>query len=288
MVGQTRGKSGLIVSRPDGSQAKWLAALQGTNHPLPITGNRFSWSPDAKQIAFVSSTPGPETEAATGDPVVITRYLYKPQFDEGMTRFNDNRRMHIFIADVASGAVRPLTTGDYYEHSIDWSPSGDEILFVSNRDPDQDLFFNYDVFAVKPATGEIRRITATESAEYRPRWSPDGRRILLQATRRGLTDLETTMEDTHVWVTDRDGANCREIGAAVDNRQSEPLWYPDGSAALFTAHERGNVVLYRLPVDGGAPEAIVKDRGTVGSFSVAGAMSSRTPGPVLRPFRSSI
>jgi len=49
-----------------------------------------------------------------------------------MTRFNDNRRLHIFIADVASGRIEQLTDGTHYEHSIDWSPSGEEIAFVSN------------------------------------------------------------------------------------------------------------------------------------------------------------
>jgi len=37
-----------------------------------------TWSPDGKQLAFISSTPGPEAAEAAGDPVVITRYLYKP------------------------------------------------------------------------------------------------------------------------------------------------------------------------------------------------------------------
>ena len=36
------------------------------------------WSPDSRQIAFVSSTAGPEQDA-NGDPMVITRYLYKQQ-----------------------------------------------------------------------------------------------------------------------------------------------------------------------------------------------------------------
>jgi hypothetical protein len=53
----------------------------------------------------VSSVPGPETADATGDPIVITRYLYKPDAAEGNTRFNDNRRLHIFVVDVASGRV---------------------------------------------------------------------------------------------------------------------------------------------------------------------------------------
>ena len=38
----------------------------------------------------------------------------------------------------ATKTVRQLTEGTYYEHSIDWSPKGNEILFVSNREPDPD------------------------------------------------------------------------------------------------------------------------------------------------------
>ncbi len=262
-------KSGLIVTRPDGSNAKFLAALQWTNSPLPSTGQSVTWSPDGKRIAFVSSVPGPETPDATGDPVVITRYLYKPDAGEGFTHFNDNRRLHIFVVDVASAQIRQLTDGTHYEHSIDWSPKGDEIVFVSNRETNEDQFFNYDIFTLTVADGSIRRLTSTESAEYRPRWSPDAKTIVYQATRRGLTDLETTMEDTHIWLINADGSNRREISSMIDNRQGTPAWSTDGKAVFFTVQDRGNVRLFRLPVAGGAPEAVVNEPGTVGGWSVS-------------------
>jgi dipeptidyl aminopeptidase/acylaminoacyl peptidase len=261
-------KSGLMIARPDGSGMKQLAPLESTNSPLPTTGKRLAWSPDGKRIAFVSATPGPETAEANGDPMVIRRYLYKPDAEEGLTHFNDNRRLHIFSVDVATGAVRQLTTGDHYEHSIDWSPDGQEIAFVSNREPNEDQFFNYDIFVLNVASGAIRRLTATENAEYRPRWSPDGKTLVYQATRRGLTDLETTMEDTHIWLISADGTNRREIGT-VDNRQGEPAWSPDGSAIYFTVQERGNIRLYRLPASGGQAEVVIADSGTMGGWSVA-------------------
>jgi dipeptidyl aminopeptidase/acylaminoacyl peptidase len=272
--GQVGGKAGLIVSRPDFGGARFIAEMSGTNAPLPGSGRTISWSPDGRRIAFVSSTPGPETADAGGDPMVITRYLYKPDAAEGNTRFNDNRRLHLFVADVASARVEQLTDGSFYEHSIDWSTGG-ELLFLSNRDADDDRFFNYDLFAMTMADKSIRRLSATESNEYHPRWSPDGSLIAFEATKRGLTDRETTMEDTHVWVMKADGTGRREVGT-VDNRQGAPEWTSDGSALLFTVQDRGHVRLYRAPIAGGKPEPIVSERGSVGSISTARSVVAYT------------
>ena len=261
-------KRGLLTTRADGSDITFLAPLGGTNSPLPGQGRDFTWSPDAKQIAFISSTPGVEAAEASGDPMVITRYLYKPDAGEGMTHFNDNQRLHIFAVDAASKQVRQLTQGIFDEHSIDWSPDGKEILFESNREPNQDEFFNYDVFALKVADNSIRRLTATEYNEYDALWSPDGKRIVYRGTKRGLTDRETTMEDTHVWVMNADGSDRREIGSVIDNRQGAPQWSPDGSAVCFTVQDRGSNHLVRLPLSGGKPEFVIKNVGGVGSFSV--------------------
>ncbi len=267
--GRIGDQGGLVVARGDGSGARFLAKLRGTNAPLPTTGADIAWAPDSRRIAFVSGTPGPETAEATGDPMVIRRYLYKPEAGEGMTHFNDNVRLHLFVVDLASGQVQQLTEGTHSEHSIDWSPDGQQIVFVSNREPNEDQFFNYDLFTLRVADGTTRRLTATENAEYEPRWSPNGQAIVYRGTKRGLTDLETTMEDTHVWLINADGSSRREIGAGLDNRQGAPGWLPDGAAVYFTAQEHGNVHLYRLPVAGGAPQEVVGDRGAVGDWSVA-------------------
>jgi dipeptidyl aminopeptidase/acylaminoacyl peptidase len=267
-VGGEEGKHGLNYVKADGSAETFLAEMSGTNSPLPGQGDTFTWSPDSKTIAFVSSSAGPETQAATGDPMVITRYLYKPTAGEGMTHFNDNKRLHLYSVDIVGKQLHQLTTGSYDEHSLDWSPNGEEIVFGSNREPNSDEFFNYDLFALKVSDGSIRRITATESTEYAPKWSPDGKSIAFLGTTRGLTDRETTMEDTHAFVIDSDGTNRREIGAAIDNRQHFLHWAPDGSSIYVTYQERGNNHLARLSLSGGQPETLVDGDVAAGDYSV--------------------
>lgn len=268
--GRVGEQSGLVVAKADGAMPVFIATSQDTNHPTPSTGEGMTWSPDSKKIAFLSATAGPEADDPSGDPVVVSRYLYKPTASNGASRFNDNKRSHIFVVDLDTKKVRQLTDGGFYEHSIDWSPKGGEILFVSNRETDPDRFFNYDIFTVRVADGAVRTLTSTESVEYRPVWSPDGRFIAYQGTKRGLSSSETTMEDTHIWIMNADGSNRHEAGLAIDNRQGAPAWAADGSSLYFTVQERGVSRLYRLPVSGGKPEAVLgDDNASVGSWSMS-------------------
>jgi dipeptidyl aminopeptidase/acylaminoacyl peptidase len=185
-----------------------------------------------------------------------------------MTHFNDNKRLHLYEVDIAAKQVKQLTTGSYDEHSVDWSPDGKEILFASNREPNSDEFFNYDVFALNYAAGTIRRITTTETMEYAPMWSPDGKSISFLGTKRGLTDRETTMEDTHVWVMAADGSHRRDLGAAIDNRQHFLHWAKDSSAVYVTYQERGSVHLARLSIASGQSETLIGGTTSIGEYSV--------------------
>ncbi len=96
--GRQGDKHGLMIARPDGSDSTVLASPEGTNSPLPEIGNEVTWSPDGRQIAFISSTPDERAAEASGDPMVITRYLYKPDAGEGMTRVSTTTRGCTFLS----------------------------------------------------------------------------------------------------------------------------------------------------------------------------------------------
>ncbi len=273
-VSRTAGGSGVAVADRDGTGRTLLAPVVGTNHHFPgynLVGEPLAWSPDGSQIAFVSATPGPETEAASGDPMVITRYLYKPTSSERLARFDDNRRLDIFVADVATKNVRQLTSGHYYDHSLDWAPRGDEVTFISNRGPDPEHVVSGDIFAVNVTDGSVRNLTETKSAEYCPVWSPDGETVAYLGTTRSLTSMGTPAENWQVWLMDAAGGNRRDLGGVIDNSQNPLVWSPEGSAVYFTVAERGDRRLYRLSVTGGEPELVapaIGERGSIRSFSV--------------------
>ena len=183
--GRLDGKSGLIVAHPDGSGKKYSRRpLDGTNAPLADHRQDYRVvARTASSIAYVTSQPGPETADATGDPIVITRYLYKPDgVGEGNSHFNDNKRLHIFVVDVASGTIE--TAHD--RHAL---RALDRLVARSaRRSPSSPIASRMKtsssittVLTLNAAPARLRRLTATENAEYRPRWSPDGKTIRLRS-----------------------------------------------------------------------------------------------------------
>jgi dipeptidyl aminopeptidase/acylaminoacyl peptidase len=256
------GKPALWVVDVATKEPRMLTAWERSNFFLSKAGEMFCWSPDGKEIAFVAAEKPAQAEST--DPRVITRLQYKTR-----TSFSDNLRSHIFIVSVEDGKVRQLTRGKSDEHSISWSPQGNEILFLSNRAIDPDSNLNYDIFAVEVTGGKERRITDTPGVEFSPVWSPDGNYIAYTATTRKLTTIDSVAEDTHVWVVGARGGQGSEVSASLDRRASGPQWSADGERILFLAGDRGRTLIYSVARDGGAAAPLFERQAQVSSFSVS-------------------
>jgi Tol biopolymer transport system component len=123
--------SAIAVARPTRGSAgtvEIVAEYKTSNHPLAYQGGgeQITWSPDGRALAYLSADEGPE--GPPGDPMVITRYGYK-----SWASMTDNRRWHIYVVTLADKKVRGLTSGSSQDHSIAWSPKGDEIAYFEPR-----------------------------------------------------------------------------------------------------------------------------------------------------------
>jgi len=100
---------------------------------------RPTWSPDGKNIAFVSNMSG---------------------------------RNNLWLAPAEGGWPVQLTVSDQRQTAPAWSPDGKWIAYQADFDGDE----LWDIFLVSPTTGRVVNVTQTrEIAEMNPTWSPDGR-----------------------------------------------------------------------------------------------------------------
>jgi len=249
------GQTGLYVVNPvANSTPRLVAPVRETNFFITYADEPFAWSPDSRHIAYINASapdavaPILMSEKQRPDPLVVDRIQYKSR-----TSFSDNLRTHVWLTDADEPNPHALTSGQYYEHALAFSPHGDEIAFLSNHEPDPDANNNSDIFTVT-TDGRVRQLTNTRGCEYQPAWSPDGKWLAYTATKRDVTTIDSVAEDTHVWIIPTDGSSAaRELTAALDRRAQHPHWAADSSAIFFLAGNRGQTFIYRVRLDGGVP-----------------------------------
>ncbi|GEM_PF-6297509 len=99
-----------------------------------------------------------------------------------------------------------------------WSPDGSQILFVSTRTG------NYDLFTMNPDGTDLLQLTDDPEWDGNASWSPDGKQIVFASVRSGQGDI---------YAIDADGTNLRQL-TDYPNYESQPQWSPDGARILFS------------------------------------------------------
>ncbi|MGZ4889125.1 MAG: alpha/beta fold hydrolase [Candidatus Angelobacter sp.] len=100
-----------------------------------------TWSPDGKQIAFVSNISG---------------------------------RNNIWVVSAQSGWPTQLTVSNQSQTSPAWSPTGRWIAYMSDTDGNE----QFDIFLVAPSNGQVVNLTSTPGiSEGGMAWSLDGERL---------------------------------------------------------------------------------------------------------------
>ena len=201
-------------------------------------------------------------EEAEKSPVKVhhlTRLLYR-HWDE----WREDVRHHVFVADVATGAVTDVTPGDfdspphfYEDGGIAFSPDGGEIAFVSNRDgTDAEAFTtNKDVWTVPVAGGTAAKLTALNAAaDFDPAYTPDGSAILVRAQRRAGFEADRWYLDLY----DRKTKAKRTLFERPDLSVSEFCLGQDGKTVYFTAESEGRRDLFEVSLAGGSPRLLKK------------------------------
>ncbi len=224
-------RSQLYLLRLDGGEPRRVTGL-----PNGVSGCEFS--PDGGKLACLSRTGPSDRKAPSSDVRHYTGLSYK--FND--TGWFDDKKSHIWIIDVATGAATQLTSGDRWNDSDpQWSPDGSRIAFVSNRTGrEQDGDDNSDVWVVPASGGEPVRISDHPDGDNSPRWSPDGKAIAFIGRNK---DGDPPM----LWLASSDGeAISTLVYPAEELFPSELTWAERGKALYFNAGNHGEIHFYRL------------------------------------------
>lgn len=233
-----------------------ILRLQGQVTPIaPNTTVNGADSKPSTNVEFLSKS--------NEDPRVITRLRYKSR-----TAFSDTIQSHIFVANLANQQLQQITFGNAYEHSINWSPTNEEIAFVSNREIESDKLNNTDLFTVNANTRQTRQLTRTKGCEWTPLFSPDGKDIAFTGTKREVTTIDSVAEDTHVFLISSSGGEVRELNGEQDRRAFALRWAHDGNFVLFTASDHGKTLLFQA-TRLGAVRQLFDHKAQISSFSVS-------------------
>src|SRR5712691_8668581 len=227
----------------------------------PVSHPRIS--PDGKRIAFVVTTT-----------------------DERNYKYHTS----IWMVSVEGGEAQQFTTGPANAHSPAWSPDGNWLAFVSEREGDLAGKDEKDakklgkgkpqVWIIPTNGGEAQQITFMQHGASSPTWSPDGKRILFNSPV-GPADEETGdgkplpkvrvidrlwyrldgvgyiyERRSHLFLIDAHGGEALQLTEG-DWDDGDAAWSPDGARIAFTssrAEDRWRLPspdVYTLAIDDG-------------------------------------
>jgi hypothetical protein len=169
----------------------------------------------------------------------------------------DNRRLvftglsragyaDLYMWDIVTDRLERLTNDRYLETAPRWSPTGEAIVFASDRTP-----FGPEgarnLYLLDVGSRRMQPLTFGRWVDRDPDWSPDGSRILFASDRSGTLDL---------YVVDRQGTGFR--ASTYSAGTMHPRWVRLGGRdqAVFSAFENQSYRIYRADIPTGVPETV--------------------------------
>jgi tricorn protease len=147
----------------------------------------------------------------------------------------------VWVMDTELREPRQVTATPEEERDVRWSPDGESLYFVSDRDGQADIWRakrgNAKRFWWRNDAFPVERVTQDADVETALKFSPDGKRF---AYVRGLGEL---------WTRDADGGDAKQVFASWDEPQYD--WSPDGKWFVYAQYDEDfNRDVWIRPSDG--------------------------------------
>jgi len=206
-----------------------------------------SWSPDRRQIAFVSERPNLGIYLMNADGSNI-RFVFS-WAPAHIAWSPDGRRLafdagEIQVVNTDGTGLLNLTTSLAFERKPDWSPHGDRIAYTRENE----------IWVMDASGTDQRSLTGWQSQPaFDPAWSPDGSRIAFASV--------DASNHTTLWVMNAEGRDWRRLTDTTGGEDRLPEWSPNGAEIAFQRAFYDSTVIRIVSADG------LRQRRLVGGIS---------------------
>ncbi len=218
-VSERDGNPEIYVMNRDGSQQTRL-----TDHPADDI--MPAWSPDGRRIIFQSKRNSSGDLFIMNDDGTGLVQATTTSESEGHVSWSAGDRLvynmvvagnyQLFTSDLQGNDRRTLTDSSVDEWSPEWSPDGERILFLSERDTEDG-----GIYVMDAGGGNVQAIYNSPGEDWGAVWSADGEQIVFSVTQPDATD--------DLYIMNADGSGVRLLA----ERGAYPSWAigQPGSAA---------------------------------------------------------
>ncbi len=149
----------------------------------------------------------------------------------------------VWVVPINGGKARQYTRGDKSATAPEWSPDGNMIAFLADREKDSER----QVWMMMADGGEAWAVTSHKGGVSGFRFSPDSKQLLLTATdqpgkdeedRKKVKDdtmvIDHDIKMTHLWLWNIEKKEEKRLTEG-NFTVSDPQWSPDGTRISYTA-----------------------------------------------------
>lgn len=222
-----------------------------------------AWSPDGRQLAYVSYRSGAPNIVVRGEDGLIlgsTRFratttspALSPTGQLAFSSSKDGGAMEIYVANSDGSSARRLTnTRNAVNISPRWNPkTGREIAFISDRSGAPQIY------VMDASGGNERPLLALGGRMDTPAWSPDGRFIAFTWDGGGGS-FQVYLADV---------ASGQVIRLTNQGRNESPAWSPDGRHIAFQSNRTGRWEIWAMHIDGSEQGQLTRNGGRSPSWA---------------------